>query len=207
MKKILSLILFSTSFIINAQKAAPVEGYENFVDRLFSEVVIPDGVYATNETILRISVDSLANAKLLMVKPYNKDLYIEVKKFVEQSKWTAAVENGSAKNSIIQIPLIFKSEENSLNTEATPKTNMPEFYKYFAKRLKISSYKQSKLVCNAIFRVKEDGRLELISIEENNAELYNELKKLFAEADKWNPALENGKPVSSVKNFKLTINK
>lgn len=207
MRNTFLLLLGLISFITNAQNAAPVEGYENFVNRLFSEVVIPEEVYANKETILRISVDSLANAKLVLIKPYNKDLYVEVKKFVEQSKWTAAIENGTTKKSTIQIPLVFKNDEELQNVEATPAISMMEFYKYFTKRLKIGSYKQSKIVCDAKFRVKEDGSLELISITENNAELYNELKKLFAEADKWNPALKNGKPIASVKNFKLTINK
>mgnify|MGYP003742452111 CR=1 FL=1 len=207
MRNIFIVWLCMISCIAKAQNATPVEGYENFVNRLFSEVVIPEEVYNTKETVLRIYVDSLANAKLLLIKPYNKDLFVEVRKFVEQTKWIAAVENGNTKKSVLQIPLIFKSDEDIQNAEATPAISMMEFYKYFGKRLKINSYKQSKLVCDAKFRVKEDGSLELISITENNAELFNELKKLFAEADKWNPALKNGKPVASVKNFKLTINK
>lgn len=207
MRNIFTLWLCMIFCTVKAQNATPVEGYENFVNRLFSEVVIPEEVYNTTETVLRISVDSLANAKLLLVKPYNKDLFVDVRRFVEETKWIAAVENGNAKKSILQIPFVFKSDEEMQNVEATPAISMMEFYKYFGKRLKINSYKQSKLICDAKFRVKEDGSLELISITENTAELFNELKKLFAEADKWNLALKNGKPVASVKNFKLTINK
>ncbi len=206
MKNFFLLIFSVSTFIAKAQHTAPVEGYNVFVDRLFSEVVIPDEVYANKETILKISVDSLANARLLLVKPYNKELFVELKKFVAETKWIAAIENDIAKSSIIQIPLVFKSEDDFQNAEATPQISMMEFYKYFGKRLNIKSYKQKKIICDAKFKVKEDGSLELISITENNAELYNELKKLFAEADKWNPAVKNGKPVSSVKNFKLTIN-
>lgn len=187
------------------QNATPVDGYDNFMNRLFTEVPIPNDVYKSKETVLNISVDSLSNAKLLLIKPYNKELYISLKKFVSESKWNPTFSNGKAINSKVTVPLIFETEDEYLNSEASPKITMMEFYQYFGKRLNLKSYEQKTLICDTKFNVKEDGNLELISISENSAEIFNELKRLFAEAEKWNPALKNGKPVSSVKNFKLKI--
>lgn len=200
-----------TTFVVKSQNtnAQPEGGFEVFVEKLLTEVSVPKELHENKETIIRISIDSLGTAKLLTIKPYNKDFFLNVQKFVAESKWIAAIENGIAKKSMIQLPLVFEQSQQDIqkNAEASPKNGLAEFYKYFAQKLNLKTYKENTLVCDAKFKVLEDGSLELISISENNAQLYNELKELFTKAEKWNPAIKDGKTISSIKNFKLTIKK
>lgn len=208
--KHLLFLFFLMNCVAQAQttQAIPNEGYDVFVNRIFTEVEIPETMYNNKETIVRIAVDSIGTAKLIMIKPYNKDFFKAAQNFIAKSKWTAAIENGLPKSSIIQIPLLFEREVViNQDSEATPQIDMSTFYKYFAQKLNAKSYKENTLICNAKFKVHEDGSLELISIQESNDKLFTELKDLFAKAEKWNPAIKNGKPVNSFKDFKLTIKK
>ncbi|WCM40849.1 hypothetical protein MG290_07635 [Flavobacterium sp. CBA20B-1] len=209
MKFILLALFAAISFNLKAQQtnAMPLGGYEEFLDNLFKEVTIPDEMHNANKGFIKISVDSLANAKLLMIKPYQKEFFVELQKFIATSKWTAAVENGITKKSVVQIPLAFKDSSKPQNTKAAPKTSSHEFYSYFAKNINPKIFKQNEIICNAKFSVHKDGSLELISIDENSAVLFDELKRLFAGAEKWNPEIKNGIPVTSINNFKLTIRK
>lgn len=221
MKNTLLLILLAFSFQTNAQtvEASTTIPTNEYLDLLASNLEIPDAVqqkFASQDLNLTIVLTITKDGSVFNPKIQNDSLQLEsnLKKAIEKlPKWNPKTEDGvavvsrKAFNLVIPVEQTIEEEPiaGQVYMKATPKDGLQGFYSNYAKNFNGSKFSNSKEIkMRATFIVEKDGSLTNIKIvESNEPSLNKEAIRVIESLSKWNPAIENGKPVRS--NFSLPI--
>ena len=221
MKNTLLLILLAFSFQTNAQtvEASTTIPTNEYLDLLASNLEIPDAVqqkFANQDLNLTIVLTITKDGSVFNPKIQNDSLQLEsnLKKAIEKlPKWNPKTEDGvavvsrKAFNLVISVEQTIEEEPiiGQVYAKANPKDGLRGFYSNYVKNFNGSKFSNSKEIkMRATFIVEKDGSLTNIKIvESNEPSLNKEAIRVIESLSKWNPAIENGKPVRS--NFSLPI--
>jgi len=208
MKKTLSLILFSTSLIINAQQSIepyPKQGVEMLTKELQEKLSIPPSYYEKEGFTMQVTVDSLSNVKLTSLDPYTSLFYKELKKFVENTAWVSGKNNGLENTQTVLIPVKLDKEKLANMEKAYPKEGLNAFYESFVKYIHTTYYRNFKYSSyKVLFEVDEKGKINISDIKPADGAFRFEVTRfLERKTELWTPAKIDGKPVKST--FTLPI--
>lgn len=208
MKKTLSLILFLTSLITNAQQNVepyPKQGLEMFTKQLEEKLSIPYSYYENEGFTMQVHVDSLSNVKLTSLDPYAPLFYKELKKIVENTEWVAGKNNELENAQTILIPIKLDKGKIANMEKAYPKEGLNVFYESFVKYIFTTYYRSFKHSSyKIIFEVDEKGKINISEIKPADGAFRFEVTRfLERKTELWTPAKIDGKPVKST--FTLPI--
>jgi len=208
MKKTLSLILFSTSIITNAQQSVtpyPKQGIELLTKQLEEKLSIPYSYYEKEGFTMQVTVDSLSNVKLTALDPYASSFYKELKKYIENTEWIAGTDNGLVNTQSVLIPVKLDKEKIANMEKAHPKEGLNAFYESFVKYIFTTYYRSFKYSSyKVIFEVDEKGKINISEIKPADGAFRFEVTRfLERKTELWTPAKIDGKPVKST--FTLPI--
>lgn len=208
MKKTLSLILFSTSLITNAQQSIepyPKQGIEMLTRELQEKLSIPSSYYEKEGFTMQVTVDSLSNVKLTSLDPYASLFYKELKKFVENTEWISGKNNGLENTQTVLIPVKLDKGKIASMEKAYPKEGLNAFYESFVKYIHTTYYRNFKYSSyKVLFEVDEKGKINISDIKPADGSFRFEVARfLERKTELWTPAKIDGKPVKST--FTLPI--
>lgn len=208
MKKTLSLILFSTSLITNAQQRIepyPKQGIEMLTRELQEKLSIPPSYYEREGFTMQVTVDSLSNVKLTSLDPYASLFYKELKKFVENTQWVAGKNNELENTQTVLIPVKLDKEKLANMEKAYPKEGLNAFYESFVKYIHTTYYRNFKYSSyKVLFEVDEKGKINISDIKPADGAFRFEVARfLERKTELWTPAKIDGKAVKST--FTLPI--
>jgi len=208
MKKTLSLILFSTSLITNAQQRIepyPKQGIEMLTRELQEKLSIPPSYYEREGFTMQVTVDSLSNVKLTSLDPYASLFYKELKKFVENTQWVAGKNNELENTQTVLIPVKLDKEKLANMEKAYPKEGLNAFYESFVKYIHTTYYRNFKYSSyKVLFEVDEKGKINISDIKPADGAFRFEVARfLERKIELWTPAKIDGKAVKST--FTLPI--
>lgn len=207
MKQLITIILFFSTVSIHAQKkvaANPADGLETFSKELVDVIVFPHEYYENGGLTLRVSVDSVANVKLVTIKPYNAAFYSDLKMFVENTKWNPGSIDGKLKTQIISLPIKLNKEVVGITQKATPVKGMKEFFRGMIAAVNNPEDVIWREKFKAKFIVTKDGEVKDIEFYPPNQSLEYDIKP-YLRRTKWNPAYHNGEEVDSSYTLPITI--
>jgi len=189
----------------NKTFASPVIGLENFSEELIDAIVFPESYYENGGVTLRVAVDSLANTKLVTIKPYDADFYSELKYFVEQTKWTVGTVDNVAKTQIISVAIKLNKDAVGITRKASPVEGMQKFFDGLVRIVKDPGDIILGEDLKAKFTITKDGEVKDVEFTPDHF-LSGKDIKAYLRRTKWNPAYHNGVKVDSKFTLPIRIN-
>lgn len=222
MKNTLLLILLALSFKTNAQtvEAFTTIPTNEYLDLLASNLEIPDAVqqkFANQDLNLTIVLTITKDGSVFNPKIQNDSLQLEsnLKKAIETlPKWNPKTEDGiavvsrKAFNLVIPVEQTYKEEPiaGQVYMKATPKDGLKNFMKRFMEEFKYDHKKVDYDIRMRLrFFVEKDGTLSNVEVVQANTPLFHSEAINVIKSTRWNPAIENGKPVRSSFTIPITI--
>ncbi len=222
MKNTLLLILLAFSFQTNAQtvEASTTIPTNEYLDLLASNLEIPDAVqqkFASQDLNLTIVLTITKDGSVFNPKIQNDSLQLEsnLKKAIEKlPKWNPKTEDGvavvsrKAFNLVIPVEQTIEEEPiaGQVYMKATPKDGLKNFMKRFMEEFKFDSKKVDyDIKMRLRFFVEKDGTLSNVEVVQANTPLFHSEAINVIKSTRWNPAIENGKPVRSSFTIPITI--
>lgn len=222
MKNTLLLILLAFSFQTNAQtvEASTTIPTNEYLDLLAANLVIPDSVqqkFSNQDLRLTIVLTITKDGSVFNPKIQNDSLQLEsnLKKAIEKlPKWNPKTEDGvavvsrKAFNLVIPVEQTIEEEPiaGQVYMKATPKDGLKNFMKRFMEEFKFDSKKVDyDIKMRLRFFVEKDGTLSNVEVVQANTPLFHSEAINVIKSTRWNPAIENGKPVRSSFTIPITI--
>lgn len=222
MKNTLLLILLTLSFQTNAQivDASTTIPTNEYLDLLAANLVIPEAVqqkFANQDLNLTIVLTITKDGSVFNPKIQNDSLQLEsnLKKAIEKlPKWNPKTEDGvalvsrKAFNLVIPVEQTIEEEPiaGQVYMKATPKDGLKNFMKRFMEEFKFDSKKVDyDIKMRLRFFVEKDGTLSNVEVVQANTPLFHSEAINVIKSTRWNPAIENGKPVRSSFTIPITI--
>lgn len=217
---LLFVIVLSLRMEAQTVEASTTIPTNEYLDLLAANLVIPDSVqqkFENQDLNLTIVLTITKDGSVFNPKIQNDSLQLEsnLKKAVEKlPKWNPKTENGNAVvsrkafNLVIPIDQIIEEEPiaGKIYSKATPKDGLEKFMKQFMEEFKFDSNKVNYDIRMRLrFFVEKDGTLTNIEVVEANTPLFHSEVISVIKSTRWNPAIENGKPVRSRFTIPITI--
>ncbi len=219
---LLLLFVIAFSFKMKAQtlEASTTIPTNEYLDLLAANLEIPEEIskkYQNSSIDITFILTITKDGSVFNPKIQNDSLQLEtsLKKALEKlPKWNPKTENGMAvvsrKAFNLVIPIQYTIEEEPINGQvyrkATPKDGVRNFMNRFIEEFKFDSNKVNyDIKMRLIFFVEKDGTLTNIEVAEANTPLFHSEVISIIKSSKWNPAIENGKPVRSKFTIPITI--
>ena len=222
MKNTLLLILLALSFTTNAQtvEASTIIPTNEYLDLLAANLEISEEIskkYQNSSIDITFVFTITKDGSVFNPKIQNDSLNLEsnLKKAVEKlPKWNPKTEDGvavvsrKAFNLVIPIEQTIEEEPiaGQVYMKATPKDGLKNFMKRFMEEFKFDSKKVDyDIKMRLRFFVEKDGTLSNVEVVQANTPLFHSEAINVIKSTRWNPAIENGKPVRSSFTIPITI--
>lgn len=221
-KTLILLFVIVLSLKIEAQtvEASTTIPTNEYLDLLAANLEIPEAIskkYENSSINITIILTITKDGSVFNPKIQNDSLQLEsnLKKAVAKlPKWNPKTENGNgvvsrkAFNLVIPIDQIIEEQPiaGQSYTKATPKDGLEKFMKQFTEEFKFDSNKVDfDIRMRLRFFVEKDGTLTNVEVVEANTPLFHSEAITVIKSTRWNPAIENGKPVRSRFTIPITI--
>lgn len=219
---LLLLFVIVLSLKIEAQtvEASTTIPTNEYLDLLAANLEIPEEIskkYQNSSIDITFILTITKDGSVFNPKIQNDSLQLEsnLKKAVEKlPKWNPKTENGTAVvsrkafNLVIPIDEIIEEEPiaGQVYMKATPKDGLKNFMKRFMEEFKFDSKKVDyDIKMRLRFFVEKDGTLSNVEVVQANTPLFHSEAINVIKSTRWNPAIENGKPVRSSFTIPITI--
>ncbi|KAA5538241.1 energy transducer TonB [Paenimyroides baculatum] len=223
MKNILLLlfvIVFSLKIEAQTVEASTTIPTNEYLDLLAANLEIPEEInkkYQNSSIDITFILTITKDGSVFNPKIQNDSLQLEsnLKKAIEKlPKWNPKTEDGitvvsrKAFNLVIPVDQIIEEQPiaGKIYTKATPKDGLEKFMKRFMEEFKFDSKKVDyDIKMRLRFFVEKDGTLSNVEVVQANTPLFHSEAISVIKSTRWNPAIENGKPVRSSFTIPITI--